>query len=530
MGNVDTGDRKAMNTIPVTRALISVSDKAGLVAFTEELVASGVTIVSSGGTAAYLESAGIAVTMVETVTGAKEMLGGRVKTLHPNIHGAILADLGEQDHVDTLAERGIEPFQLVVSNLYPFEEVTANGADHATAIEHIDIGGPTLIRAAAKNHAWVAIVVSPGRYKEVAAAVAGGGTTAELRADLAREAFFRTASYDASIVNWLHSGTENSSGVGDPADSQSRHRLVLPLTLRSALRYGENPHQPAGLYATGTSTGWWAGTDQIQGKEMSFNNYADADAAWRLVNDLPETSVVIIKHMNACGAATAATTAEAFAKAWEGDPQSSFGSVVACNAEVDAETAEAVSQYFVEIVIAPGFTHDALSLLSAKENLRVLAAPPPSNFDLDIRTIDAGFLVQKRDSIRTDSDGWTFQTRQPTESESNDLAMAWVIAAHTKSNAIVLVKDRAAIAVGAGDQSRIGAAERAISKAGDRIVGSVCASDAFFPFRDGTDVLAEAGVTAIIEPGGSIRDEEVIQSATDHDVALVFTSERHFKH
>ncbi len=506
-----------MTRIAVTRALISVSDKQGLVPFAEKLVAHGVEIVSSGGTAGHLAQAGVPVVAVQDVTGAPEMLGGRVKTLHPRIHGGVLADLGEEGHRQDLADLGIEPFQLVVVNLYPFEAAVASGADHGTAIENIDIGGPTLIRAAAKNHAWVAVVVSPEQYDQVIDEVADGGTTERLRFDLAREAFFCTARYDAAIVNWLHR---------DDAD-----HLVLALTKQASLRYGENPHQEAALYADGASSrGWWSTGRQLQGKEMSFNNYADADAAWRLATDLPEGAVAILKHMNACGAAIGDSMYEAFAKAWACDPVSAFGSVVAFNGELDGDTARALTEYFVEIVIARAITDEARVVLAQKKNLRVFVAVNPSPFDLDIRSIDDGFLVQKLDTVAGSVDTWESKTRQPTTRERRDLDMAWTIAAHTKSNAIVLVNDGAAVGIGAGDQSRVGAAQRALTKAGERAMGSVCASDAFFPFRDGPDILAGAGVTAIVEPGGSVRDGEVIDAASEHDVALLFTGERHFKH
>jgi len=505
-----------MTQIAVHRALISVSDKTGLVGFAEELVASGVEIVSSGGTAAHLEDAGITVTRVEEVTDAPEMLGGRVKTLHPRIHGGVLADLGVADHRRDLNSLGIEPFQLVVVNLYPFEAAVAAGADHATAIENIDIGGPTLIRAAAKNHAWVAVVVSPDRYRDVAEAVAAGGTTSEMRESLAREAFFRTARYDAAIVNWF--------------EGDGRQNLVLPLQRQASLRYGENPHQEAGLYSMPEPRGWWAQGTQLQGKKMSFNNYADADAAWKLVNDLQAGSVAILKHMNACGTARGDSMLEAFTKAWECDPLSAFGGVIALNAQLDGSTAQAITENFVEIVMAPEITDDARQVLAAKKNLRAFLAPPPTTFDLDIRAIDDGFLVQKADAVRADAVGWTSMAREPTDAEMADLIMAWVVAAHTKSNAIVLVSDGAAVGVGAGDQSRVGAAQRALAKAGERASGAVCASDAFFPFRDGPDTLAAAGVTAIVEPGGSMRDDEVIESAREHDMVLLFTGERHFRH
>ncbi len=504
-----------MTEIAVGRALISVSDKRGLTPFAAALVDNGVEIVSSGGTANHLDEAGIPVTRVEDVTGAPEMLGGRVKTLHPRIHGGILADLGKDDHRQDLLDFGVDTFQLVVVNLYPFESTVAAGADYATAIENIDIGGPTLIRAAAKNHAWVAVVVSADRYDGIISAIEAGGTSAELRAELAREAFYRTAQYDAAITNWLYA-------------KDGQDKLVLPLEKTASLRYGENPHQPAALYSSGSSEGWWAQADQLQGKEMSFNNYADADAAWRLAADLPGTSVAILKHMNACGAAYGPTLEEAFTKAWACDPISAFGGVIACNTELDGATARAISEYFVEIIIAPSITQEATAVLAQKKNLRVLIAPEPSGHDLDLRSIDDGFLVQVRDRVGTSP--WESRTREPTDQERKDLEMAWVVATHTKSNAIVLVKDGAAIGVGAGDQSRVGAAERALAKAGERVKGAVCASDAFFPFRDGPDALALAGVTAIIEPGGSMRDEEVIESAQEHDVALVFTGERHFKH
>jgi len=510
----DTGE--PMNRLSVHRALISVSDKTGLVDFARRLSAAGVDIVSSGGTASVLADSGIPVTPVATVTGAAEMLGGRVKTLHPSIHGGILANLADPLDRADLADRGIEPFGLVVVNLYPFEASAAAGALTADTIENIDIGGPTLMRAAAKNYDWVAVVVSPGRYDEVATAVEDGGTTKTMRADLAREAFFRSAQYDAAIVNWFER---------DGAD-----RLVLPLAKVADLRYGENPHQPAALYTVAGPNGWWVGAEQLQGKEMSFNNYADADAAWRLVNDLPTGSAVILKHMNACGAATGATMTDAFERAWECDPLSAFGGVVGFNGPVDEATAESIVGHFVEIVIAPSVTDDARAVLGRRKNLRVLAAPPPSEHDLDVRSIDGGFLVQKRDLDGATTDAWDVRVGVPSAIELRDLEIAWIIAAHSKSNAIVLVRDGAAVGVGAGDQSRVGAAERALAKAGDRAAGSVCASDGFFPFRDGIDVLAGAGITAIVEPGGSVRDGEVIEAAEEHGVAIVFTHRRHFKH
>ncbi len=416
-----------MNRLPITRALLTVSDKTGLIEFARRLHGAGVELVSSGGTAAALSDAGIPATAVAAVTDAPEMLGGRVKTLHPSIHGGILADLGDESHRADLAERGIDTFGLVVVNLYPFESTVASGAPEVDVIENIDIGGPTLIRSAAKNHAWVATVVSPARYDEVAEAIEQGGTTPEMREDLAREAFFRTAQYDAAIVNWF--------------ERDHSERLALALSKVSDARYGENPHQPAALYSAGRSTGWWAGAERIQGKEMSFNNYVDADSAWRLANDLPTGSVAILKHMNACGVAAGESMHEAFRNAWACDPLSAFGGVVGLNGPLDEDTATEIAQYFVEVVIAPSITPEARALLAGKKNLRVLIAPPPSPHDLHMRSIDDGFLVQKRDTVEADSDSWEPKTREPTEGETRDLRIAWVVAAHTKSNAVVVVKD-----------------------------------------------------------------------------------------
>ncbi|MEA2023614.1 MAG: bifunctional phosphoribosylaminoimidazolecarboxamide formyltransferase/IMP cyclohydrolase [Actinomycetota bacterium] len=505
-----------MNRLPVRRALVSVSDKAGLVGLGSRLHSAGVEIVSSGGTARALRDAGVPVTPLSEVTGVPEMLGGRVKTLHPVVHGGILADLDSPEHRADLEALGIESFQLVVVNLYPFEETVATDPSSAEVIEQIDVGGPTMIRAAAKNHAWVAVAVSPDRYDAVADAIEQGGTTLEFRVALAKEAFYLTSAYDAAIVNWL--------------ERDGAEHLVLPLEKVASLRYGENPHQAAAMYATRDSHGWWARAEQLQGKEMSFNNYADADAAWRLVNDLPVGSVAILKHMNACGAAVGDTIVQAFERAWECDPLSAFGSIVALNGTLDADAAVAIGGYFVEVVIALEITDAARVILGRKKNLRVLIAPPPSPFTLDMRAIDDGYLIQTRDVVRVDAEAWGILTRKPVPSELRDLEMAWAIAAHTKSNAIVLVNDGAAVGIGAGDQSRVGAAERALAKAGDRARGAACASDAYFPFRDGPDLLASAGVAAIVEPGGSLRDGEVIDSAREHGVALMFTGERHFRH
>lgn len=511
-----------MTAVPVTRALISVSDKAGLVDFAERLYAAGVEIVSSGGTARYLTEAGIPVVSVAEVTTAPEMLGGRVKTLHPNIHGGILADLDDEQHLGDLEARGIDPFQLVVVNLYPFEETIAGDPTEAEAVEQIDIGGPTMIRAAAKNHRWVGVVVAPDRYDEVANAIESGGLPAELRRELADEAFARTAAYDAAIVAWMgrDRGFEDVSGALDHA---------------ATLRYGENPHQFAALYAERDADGWWKHANQLQGKDMSFNNYADTEAAWRLVADLHRPAAVVVKHTNPCGSAESDSPVGAFLAAWDCDPVSAYGGVIALNAEVDAETAREIADYFVEVVIAPSINPAAAEILADRKNLRVLEAPFAGTHDLDVRRIDGGYLVQERDSVERAGEGlpddWTVAgSRQPTTGELADLRFAWTVAAHTKSNAIVVVKDRAAVGVGAGDQSRVGAAERALARAGDRTAGAVAASDGFLPFRDAIDRLAGAGITAVVEPGGSVRDEEITAAADEHDLALVFTGRRHFLH
>jgi len=508
-----------MTTIPVRRALLSVADKTGLVDFAGRLAATGVEIVSSGGTAEALKLAGIPVTAVGDVTGAPEMLGGRVKTLHPLIHGAILADLGDESHLADLTARGIEPFQLVVVNLYPFRQTVARSdVTHAEAVEQIDIGGPAMVRAAAKNHAWVGVVTDPARYPEVADAVDSGGLPGDFRRDLAREAFFHTASYDAAIVDWFERDTGHAE------------RIVVPMRLVSALRYGENPHQAAAAYAQEGRLGWWTAARQLQGKAMSFNNYLDADAAWRVVHEFADPAAVVVKHANPCGLAVAGDVGEAFEKAWACDPLSAFGGVVALNRPLDGDLAGRIAAAgFVEVVIVPEVT-DA-GVLAAKQNLRVLEAPGPDPADPDIRRIDGGFVVQERDRVSTERSSWqVVSKRQPTEEESADLAFAWVVCAHAKSNAIVIARDGAAVGVGAGDQSRVAASESAVAKAGDRAAGGVAASDAFFPFRDGIDALAAVGVTAVIEPGGSVRDGEVVAAADEAGIALVFTGARHFRH
>ncbi len=494
----------------VKRALVSVYDKEGLVPFVKRLADAGYEIVSSGGTASALRAAGIGVVPVDEVTGAPEILDGRVKTLHPKIHGGILGR-GEADDAE-LSAHGIDRFDLVVCNLYPFRETVADeAATEDDIIEKIDIGGPAMVRAAAKNHRHVTVVVSPEQYEAVAEAVASGGPDGEMRRRLASEAFFHTASYDAAIVGW----------IGDDR--------VIALRNEGTLRYGENPHQAASVYRDDGASPWWAVATQHQGKEMSFNNYADAEAAWRLAADLGDGAVVVVKHTNAAGAALGQTIADVFDKAWDGDPLAAFGGVVAVNGELDLPTAEAIADKFVEVVVARSAAREALDVLAGKKNVRVLTAPLPGSGDLDWRRIDGGMLAQERD--RVELDGWeTVSEREPDAAEWEGLRFAWIVAAHTKSNAIVIADGEKAVGVGAGDQSRVGAAQRAVAKAGDRARGAVAASDAFFPFRDGLDTLADAGVMAVVEPGGSVNDQEVIDAANERGLALVFTDRRHFRH
>ena len=504
-----------MSRIPVRRALISVHDKTGLVEFAGRLKAAGVEIVSSGGTAAALASAGLAVTLVSDVTKAAEMLGGRVKTLHPSIHGGILARLSDEEHRRDLHSHGIEPFELVVVNLYPFEATVAVGTSSwDEAIEQIDIGGPALIRAAAKNQDFVAVVTSPQQYQTIAAEIESGGVDIETRRSLAREAFFRTASYDAAIVNWL-----------ERADVPTR--LAITLERDAVLRYGENPHQAAGLYRQTGTTPWWSQTRIVQGKEMSFNNYLDSESAWRLVNELRRPGVVIVKHNNPCGVAIAADLTTAFQRAWDSDPLAAFGGVVALNRPLTKDVAEVIAGRFIEVLIAPQV--EAVGGIESQASLRILEAPPPHGNDLDLRRVEDGLMVQKRDVV--DVDGWEVLTaRIPTVGEREDLELAWRVAAHTRSNSVVLVTAGSTVGVGAGDQSRIGAARKALHQAGDRAVGALAASDAFFPFPDGVELLAQAGIAGIVAPGGSKRDSEVLAAAERMNLIFARAPHRHFKH
>lgn len=515
--------------LPVRRALVSVADKSGLVELGSSLAERGVQLVGSGSTAAALQSAGVSVTPVSDVTGFPEMLDGRVKTLHPRIHAGILADRRNPDHVRQLDEQGIEPFDLVVVNLYPFRETAASGALPDEVIEQIDIGGPSLVRAAAKNFHSVGVVVSPERYGEVLDEIERhGGLTEGTRLRLAREAFAHTATYDAAISEWFG---ERLAGDEAEAEEWPPPRLASVLALRSSIRYGENPHQRAALYAGEGASGPLGDAEVLQGKEMSFNNWLDAEAARAVAAMFDRPVVCIVKHHNPCGVAEASTLAAAYARALDCDRISAFGGIVAFNGEVDQDAARAMAGVFTEVVIAPSYTDGALATFAERENLRVVRASPPGLPVLDIRPMDGGALLQDQDRVTERRDDMRVVTSwQPTEEQWEDLLFAWRVAARVKSNAIVLASALATVGIGAGQMNRLTSVHIAVRAAGERARGSVLASDAFFPFRDGLDAAAEAGIVAAIQPGGSVRDDEVIASAEEHGIAMVLTGRRHFRH
>lgn len=519
----------------IRRALVSVSDKTGIVEFCRQLQQRGVEILSTGGTAKLLTEQRIPVTEVSAYTGFPEMMDGRVKTLHPKIHGGILA----RRDVDSAAmeSHGIGPIDLVVVNLYPFERTVAKpDCDLATAIENIDIGGPTMVRAAAKNHAWVTIVVDNADYARVLDEMAqhDGGITQATRFALAVKAFEHTARYDGAIANYLSAVSSEGARARFPASFNLQFRKS------EDLRYGENPHQQAAFYLEADASGASiAGATQLQGKELSFNNIADADAALECVKSFHEPACVIVKHANPCGVAIANTCGEAYDRAYITDPTSAFGGIIAFNRPLDRATAdEILKRQFVEVIIAPGIAEDARVVLAQKPNVRVLSCaawtPGHPTAGLDLRRVTGGLLVQDRDEGMVTSDALKVVTRRaPSARELNDLLFCWKVAKFVKSNAIVYAKDRMTIGVGAGQMSRVYSARIAAIKAHDvklEVKGSVMASDAFFPFRDGVDAAAEAGITAIIQPGGSMRDNEVIQAADEHGIAMVFTGMRHFRH
>jgi phosphoribosylaminoimidazolecarboxamide formyltransferase/IMP cyclohydrolase len=546
------------DTIPVQRALISVSDKTGLVELANALAAAGVEMVSTGSTAATIREAGHEVTDVSAVTGFPESLDGRVKTLHPSVHAGILADLRLEAHENQLADLSIAPFQLVVVNLYPFVETVESGAEPADVIEQIDIGGPALVRASAKNHANVAIVVDPGNYPEIIGAVAAGGSTMLLRQKLASLAFEHTANYDLSVSAWF---TENvydqwqddsealdeeileviDALVGDAeedaTDALFPETLALEVTRGAVLRYGENSHQAAALYLGEGGQGI-AQAVQLHGKEMSYNNYVDADAAVRAAFDFTEPAVAIIKHANPCGIAVANpkapdAIASAHHRAHDCDPVSAFGGVIAANRVVTLGMAETVSQIFTEVLVAPGFEPAAFELLSAKKNIRLLELPADyRRSSLELRQISGGLLVQETDTFDSlDTSTWRLAAGPEADADTRaDLEFAWKACRAVKSNGILLAHAGASVGVGMGQVNRVDSCHLAVSRAGDRAEGAVAASDAFFPFADGLEVLLEAGVTAVVQPGGSVRDEEVIAAAAAAGVSMYFTGERHFFH
>jgi len=528
----DLADYRERDAIPIQRALVSVSDKSGLVELATALVGAGVEIVSTGSTAATIAAAGLAVTEVAAVTGYPESLDGRVRTLHPAIHAGLLADLRLESHEAELAAMGILPFQLVVSNLYPFVATVASGAPVHDVIEQIDIGGPALVRASAKNHANVAIVTSPESYPQVIKALTLGGTTLAQRQRLAGEAFAHTAAYDAAVAAWF----AQNVGIKAPTASSFSSTLSVEAELSTTLRYGENSHQAAALY-TVPRGGGIAQATQLGGKEMSYNNYVDADAALRAAFDHDTPTVAIIKHANPCGIATAGTIAEAHALAHACDPVSAFGGVIAANRVITREAAESIAPIFTEVVVAPGFEPEALEILQAKKNLRLLQLPEgylaerAQRGRVEIRQISGGLLAQEPDLHFAPASSWTLAAGAPADAATlADLEFAWRAVRAVKSNAILLAHDGASVGVGMGQVNRVDSCQLAVTRAGDRAAGSVAASDAFFPFADGLEILLEAGVRAVVQPGGSIRDGDVIAAAEAAGVTMYFTGERHFFH
>jgi len=527
----------------ISRALLSVSDKTGLIEFAQGLAEQGVMLISTGGTAKSLRDAGLTVTDVSEITNFPEMMDGRVKTLHPMVHGGLLSLRDKPDHAAAMMEHGIAGIDLLVCNLYPFEATVARGADFETTIENIDIGGPAMTRSAAKNHDWVTVVVDVEDYNAVLDEMKsnGGATTYRLRKTLAQRAFARTAAYDAAVSNWF-AGELEKEGHKEPPRRRSFGGL-----LRQGLRYGENPHQEAAFYADGSARPGVASAKQVQGKELSYNNINDTDAAYELVAEFDPRvapACAIIKHANPCGVALGKSLKDAYLAALACDPVSAFGGVLAFNQTLDGATAEEISKIFTEVIIAPDADEDAKRILAAKKNLRLLTAgglPDPLAPTLTYRSVAGGFLVQTRDNGRVTRAGLKVVTkRQPTEQEITDMLLAFTIGKHVKSNAIIYVKDGSTAGIGAGQMSRVDSARIAAIKAKDaakiagwdnpRTVGSAAASEAFFPFPDGLLVVAEAGATAVIQPGGSVNDQKVIDAADEAGLAMVFTGMRHFRH
>jgi phosphoribosylaminoimidazolecarboxamide formyltransferase / IMP cyclohydrolase len=506
---------------PVRRALLSCFDKAGVGELGRSLHELGIELISTGSTAATLREAGVPVTGVADLTGFPECLDGRVKTLHPRVHAGILADRNDPAHVAELTELDIEAIDLVVVNLYPFRETVASGASDADIVEMIDIGGPTMVRAAAKNHGSVGVLVDPADYPRVLDELREQeGLTSPLRRQLASKAFQHTASYDAAVSAWFQ------------GDDSLPDQLALTLPKAADLRYGENPHQAAAFYTARGGEGL-AAAEQLHGKELSYNNLLDTDAAWGMAVDMDEPCVAIVKHTNPAGYAAADDLEAAYARALAGDPVSAFGGIVAANRAIDVATARRIVEVFTEVVIAPGYDHDALEVLRGKKNLRILQLPDAKRTrpGWQLRSVAGGLLVQDLDVGDEPYDEWQVVSRaKPDEATLADLRFAWVAGKHTKSNAIVLAKDRQVVGVGAGQMSRVDAVRLAVERSGDRHTGSVLASDAFFPFRDGPDAAAAAGVRALVQPGGSVRDDEVVAAADEHGLVMVFTGRRHFRH
>ncbi|MDQ1744578.1 MAG: phosphoribosylaminoimidazolecarboxamide formyltransferase / cyclohydrolase [Pseudonocardiales bacterium] len=527
-----------MTRIPVRRALVSVYDKNGLAELARGLHEAGVEIVSTGSTAARITELGVPVTPVDSVTGFPEILGGRVKTLHPHVHAGLLADQGNPEHLSTVRELGIETFQLVVVNLYPFRETVAAGASAAEVVEQIDIGGPAMVRASAKNHGSVAVVVDPAGYPDVLAAVVAGGFDLATRQRLAGRAYAHTAAYDAAVANWFGEQTvlAEAAAAEDPHTQPAGFPPYLGVALERAevLRYGENPHQRAALYIQQGAEPGIAQAEQLHGKAMSFNNYVDADAAYRAAFDFAEPCVAIIKHANPCGIALGSDIAEAHALAHACDPVSAYGGVIATNRPVTAELAEQVAEVFTEVILAPAFEPAALEALTAKKNLRLLMVPGPRPRGLEPRPISGGVLMQDADAVDAAGDdpaNWALVCGPALAgAELAELVFAWRAVRAVKSNAILLARHRATVGVGMGQVNRVDSARLAVARAGDRAAGSYAASDAFFPFPDGLQVLIEAGVRAVAQPGGSIRDAEVTAAAEAAGLSMYFTGTRHFAH
>jgi phosphoribosylaminoimidazolecarboxamide formyltransferase/IMP cyclohydrolase len=521
-----------LTRIPIRRALISVYDKTGLAELASGLHAAGVEIVSTGSTAARIGAAGVPVTPVEELTGFPECLDGRVKTLHPRVHAGLLADTANSRHEAELAGLGIEPFQLLVSNLYPFEATVASGASNEQCVEQIDIGGPAMIRAAAKNHGSVAVIIDPSRYADVLAALAAGGFTAEQRRGLAAEAFARTAAYDIAVASWFAAAYAPDEVARDTGWPQVTGALWQRADV---LRYGENPHQRAALYVRPGPGDGIAAAELLHGKAMSYNNYVDADAARRAAYDFAAPCVAIIKHSNPCGIAIGADLADAHAKANACDPVSAFGGVIAANGPVTADLARQIADVFTEVVVAPGFDDEAVDILSASKNVRLLrCAPPGTAAATEWRPVTGGMLLQSADRVAESGDdpaNWELKAGPVADpAQLADLAFAWKACRSVKSNAILLASGGASVGVGMGQVNRVDSARLAVLRAGDRAAGSVAASDAYFPFADGFEILAEAGVRAVAEPGGSMRDHLTVTAAQAAGVTLYFTGVRHFFH